>query len=86
VIVFKGANPEVVRLQNVSAATVNLDGWHMCSIEANQEHTGISGTLAPGQVKDFPYTGSGFIWNNSIRDDGALYNAAGQLVSYWIDQ
>jgi hypothetical protein len=83
--VYKAANPEVVRLENVSSSTVNLTGWHMCSITCNQEHDGISGTLAPGQTKDFPHTGSDFIWNNSERDDGALYNAEGQLVSYWID-
>jgi hypothetical protein len=79
------ANPEVVRLENVSSSTVDLTGWHMCSITGDQEHDGIDGTLAPGQTKDFPHTGSGFIWNNSERDDGALYNAEGQLVSYWID-
>ena len=86
VIVFKSANPEVVRLQNRSTAAIDVSGWHLCSINGNQEHTGIGGVLGPGEVRDFPSTGSGFIWNNTERDDGALYNAAGQLVSYWIDQ
>jgi hypothetical protein len=86
VTVFKTANPEAVQLQNVGAQTVNLTGWRMCSITGDQEHTGISGSLAPGETKDFSYTGGGFIWNNTERDDGALYNAGGQLVSYWIDQ
>lgn len=86
VTVEKAANPEVVRLQNVSIQAIDLTGWHMCSITGNQEHTGISGTLAPGETKDFPFTGGGFIWNNSEQDDGALYNADGQLVSYWVDQ
>ena len=36
--------------------------------------------------RDFAHSGSGFIWNNTERDDGALYNSSGQLVSYWIDQ
>jgi hypothetical protein len=86
VIVFKSANPEAVRLQNRSTVAINISGWHLCSINGNQEHTGIGGVLSPGEARDFAYTGSGFIWNNTERDDGALYNAAGQLVSYWIDQ
>jgi hypothetical protein len=86
VIVLKAAMPEVVRLQNVSTGPINLGEWHMCSITGNQEHLGIGGTLAAGEVKDFPYAGAGNIWNNASRDDGALYNSAGQLVSYWIDQ
>ncbi|NJN18423.1 MAG: lamin tail domain-containing protein [Oscillochloris sp.] len=83
VIVAKSATPEVVRLQNVSPEPVNLDGWIMCSIRGNQRHDGIGGVLSPGEVRDFPYTGSGTIWNNNDDDDGALYNAQGQLVSYW---
>lgn len=51
-----------------------------------QEHSGVSGTLAPGEIRDFPYTGSGFIWNNNERDPGALYDAAGRLISYWPDE
>jgi hypothetical protein len=86
VIVMKAAIPEVVRLQNTSTQTLDLTGWHMCSITGNQQHDGVAGTLAPGQIKDFPYTGVGFIWNNSLQDNGALYDGAGHLVSYWVDQ
>lgn len=82
--VDKAANPEVVRLQNVSEQNVDVTGWHMCSLNGNQEHTGIGGVLEPGEMKDFS-TDTGFIWNNTERDDGALYNADGQLVSYWSD-
>jgi hypothetical protein len=85
VTVFKDATPEVVRLQNTSTSAVSLDGWIMCSITGNQRHDGIGGVLAPGEVRDFPYTGSGFIWNNSSRDDGALYTPDGRLASYWVD-
>jgi hypothetical protein len=81
VTVDKGA--ETVRLQNVSPDAVNLDGWKMCSITGNQLHEGIGGSLAPGETKDFPHTNPGNIWNNSSSDPGALYNANGQLVSYW---
>jgi hypothetical protein len=73
---------QIVSLKNVSGTSVNLTGWHMCSINGNQEHTGLNGVLAPGQIRSFPYSGSGTIWNNTQRDDGALYNAAGQLVAY----
>lgn len=85
VTVFKAADPEVVRLQNVSAFPVNLDGWRMCSIRGGQLHTGIGGVLAPGETRDFPYTGPGFIWSNQESDPGALYDAEGRLISYWPD-
>jgi micrococcal nuclease len=85
VTVFKAGFPEVVRLQNTSTSSVNLDGWRMCSIKGNQEHTGVGGMLEPGETRDYPYTGSGPIWNNTERDDGALYTPDGRLVSYWTD-
>jgi hypothetical protein len=74
---------EVVTLKNVSPDAVDLTGWHMCSIRGNQEHP-ISGMLAPAEQKDFSGP-AGPIWSNSEQDDGALYNAQGQLVSYWRD-
>ncbi len=74
---------ETVTLKNVSDQAVNLDGWHMCSIKGNQEHP-VSGPLAPGEQKIFPGP-AGNIWNNSEQDNGSLYNATGQLVSYWAD-
>lgn len=86
VTVFKSANPERVTLQNVSGQAVNLNGWLMCSITGSQIHAVLSGTLAAGETRDFTSTASGPIWNNSSRDDGALYNASGVLISYWIDQ
>ncbi len=85
VTVFKSAIPEVVRLQNTSTSSVDLSGWHMCSIKGNQEHTGVGGTLGPGETRDYPYTGGGFIWNNTLPDDGALYTPDGRLASYWVD-
>ncbi|MCS6841523.1 MAG: lamin tail domain-containing protein [Roseiflexus sp.] len=85
VTVLKSANPEVVRLQNVSAFPVNLNGWRMCSIRGSQLHTGIGGVLAPGETRDFPYPGPGFIWNDRESDPGALYDAEGRLISYWPD-
>jgi hypothetical protein len=75
---------ETVTLRNVTTAdTIDLTIWQMCSITGNQHHP-IGGTLAPGQTRTFSgLTGS--IWNNSSRDDGALYDGAGHLVSYWFD-
>jgi hypothetical protein len=83
--IIKDATPEIVRLENVSASAVDITDWNMCSITGNQEHDDIDGVLAPGEVRDFPYTGSGVIWDDSRQDDGALYNTSGQLVSYWDD-
>jgi hypothetical protein len=74
---------ETVTLQNVSGESIRLDGWRMCSITGNQQHP-VSGILAPGQSRTFAGPGE-LIWNNSERDDGALYNERGQLVSYWRD-
>ncbi len=74
----KGA--EKVTLKNVSPDPIDLTGWRMCSIRGNQQHP-IEGVLAPGEERTFDGT-VGNIWNNSEKDDGALYNAEGQLVSY----
>jgi hypothetical protein len=77
---------EVVTLQNISDKTVSLEDWNMCSLSTNQDHDQIFGTIAPGQTRSFPNIGAPNVWNNNQRNDGALYNAAGFLVSYWLDQ
>ena len=74
---------ETVTLKNVSPDAIALDGWHMCSIKGNQEHP-VGGTLAAGEQRTFDGP-PGNIWANGDKDDGALYNAQGQLVSYWRD-
>ncbi len=74
---------ETVTLQNVSGEAISLDGWHMCSIKGNQQHP-IGGTIQPGESIVFPGP-LATIWSNSDPDDGALYNANDQLVSYWND-
>lgn len=74
---------ETVTLRNVSAVAIDLTGWRMCSVTGGQQHP-IGGTLAPGASQTFPGAG-GPIWNNTDSDPGALWNAAGQLVSYWPD-
>ena len=74
---------ETVTLQNISQGTINLASWEMCSITGNQHHP-ISGSLAAGESKVFTNTG-GPIWNNATRDDGALYDPQGHLVSYFVN-
>lgn len=76
---------EIVTLENVSAESVDLTGWTMCSVLAGQVHDGISGTLSPGETREFKYPDDNFIWNNEERDDGALYDDQGRLISYWVD-
>ncbi len=76
---------QVVTLTNVSPDTIDVSGWHVCSLNGDQEHTGLSGSLAPGEKKEFDYSGDGRIWNDDEADNGALYNQQGQLVSYWRD-
>jgi hypothetical protein len=77
---------EVVTLQNVSDKTVSLEDWNMCSLATNQDHDQIFGTIGPGQTRTFPNVGGAPVWNDNTRNDGALYNAAGFLVSYWVDE
>ncbi|WP_129677772.1 DNA/RNA non-specific endonuclease, partial [Candidatus Chloroploca sp. Khr17] len=74
---------ETVTLQNVSTATVTLDGWIMCSVRGAQRHP-IGGVLAPNESRVFPGPPEN-IWNNSSSDPGSLYDPAGRLVSYWPD-
>jgi len=77
---------EEVTLENVSNATVLVDDWNLCSINGNQDHDQIGGTIAPHAKRTFPNIGTPGIWNDTQRDDAALYNAFGYLVSYWVDQ
>lgn len=74
---------ETVTLHNVSSATVNLEGWVLCSIRGSQQHP-IGGPLVPDDSKVFPGT-AGNIWSNTSPDPGALYDPQGRLVSYWPD-
>ena len=74
---------ETVTLRNVSSASIDLTGWQTCSITGNQQHP-LSGTLGAGATTVFRNTG-GPIWNNSSRDDGALYDPEGHLVSYLVN-
>jgi len=76
---------EIVTLENLSDETVDLDGWTMCSLTGDQVHTGISGSIDFLAFVDFYYDGEDEIWNNVEQDDGALYDAAGNLVSYFED-
>ena len=80
-IVAINKKAETVTLKNVGSEAVDLMSWVMCSIKGGQQHT-IGSTLGAGEEQTFENTG-GNIWNNSERDAGALYDGAGQLVSYW---
>lgn len=84
-IVALDKTAELVRLQNVSDAPVNLDGWALCSMRGGEVQAGVGGTLAPGATRDFANPGEP-LWSNSNRDDAALYDPAGRLVSYWVDR
>ena len=76
---------ESVQLQNVSGESVDLSGWHMCSVRGTQEHRPITSILAPSETASYVNNTGDNVWHNTARDDGALYNADGQLVSYWVD-
>lgn len=76
---------EVVAVRNGSGAAISLDGWMLCSINGNQQHPIGAGVSVPANGSiDLP-NGGAPIWNNSVRDDAALYDPTGRLVSYFVD-
>jgi hypothetical protein len=78
---------EIVKLKNFSPQVVSIEDWNMCSINGHEEHNDIFGELQPGETRDFPSTEGGPpIWDDTQRDDGALYDDTGRLVAYWINQ
>jgi hypothetical protein len=83
-IVSIDKDAETVTLQNRSSSALGMDAWIMCSIRGGQEHQGISGVLAPGEIRVFQHIG-GNIWRDDLRDDGALYTPDGRLASYFAD-
>lgn len=76
---------ETVRLSNVGPDPVSLDGWLVCSVRGGEGQAGVGGTIAPGATVELANPGEP-IWSNSQRDDVALYDASGRLVSYWEDR
>jgi hypothetical protein len=82
-IVNVNKQAETVSLKNVSPDPISLDGWRMCSIRGNQQHT-VFGPIAPGETRLF-LGPEGNIWSNSETDQGALYDPEGRLVAYWPD-
>lgn len=83
-IVALDKGDEVVELANVGFEPVDLDGWVLCSVRGGESQAGLGGSLAPGETRAFANPGQP-IWSNSNRDDAALYDPAGRLVSYWED-
>jgi hypothetical protein len=75
---------EVFALQNVSDTPVDLTGWTLCSVNGVQQHNGMNVLIQPTEIKRFVYPGAA-VWSNEERDDAALYNPQGQLISYWFD-
>ncbi len=61
---------------------MDINGWRICSIRGNQLHATSSGVLAAAEIRIILSQASGPIWSNAECDDAALYNAAGQIISY----
>ncbi len=85
-----GADPEYVKLKNISEETVNLAGWRIVSRIGNQEYRFKSLELKPGFVVTL-YSGHSatknvwtnqFIWNNE-GDVAYLYDDEGNLVDIY---
>lgn len=75
---------EVVGLKNTGTRTVDLTGWSMVSVTSNRRHP-IEGSIEAGHTRYFANVSGKKVWDSTTRDDGALYDAQGQLVSYWND-
>jgi hypothetical protein len=73
---------ETVTIRNVSAGTIDLSGWWICSMLGNQRHAVLSGTIAPGQTLVIPSQAGGPIWNNTSTDPAALYRRDGVQIGY----
>lgn len=76
---------ETVTLRNISGVSVNVANWRICSITGNQLHATLSGSIGAGVTVVINSQAGGNIWNNSSRDDGALYDELGRLVSYLVN-
>lgn len=77
---------EIVTIRNTGAATVDLSGWVICSLLGTQLHAYLEGTLASGETRAIPSQAGGPIWNNRSAERAAVYNSAGQLISYWSEE
>jgi hypothetical protein len=73
---------ETVTIQNVSAGTIDLSGWWICSMLGHQLHGVLSGTIAPGESLVIPSQAGVPIWNNTTTDPAALYRRDGVQIGY----
>jgi hypothetical protein len=73
---------ETVTIHNVSAGTIDLGGWWICSMLGYQLHAVLSGTIAPGQSLVIPSQAGVPIWNNTTTDPAALYRRDGVQIGY----
>jgi hypothetical protein len=80
--VNKAGNPETVTLRNQSTQTVDLTDWWICSMNGNQRHAILRGTIAPGQSLVIVSQAGGPIWNNTTTDPAVLFRRDGFQVSY----
>lgn len=80
--VNKAGNPETVTIRNKTAQTIDLTGWWICSLNGNQMHAVLSGTIAPNASLVIPSEAGGPIWNNTTTDPAALYDRYGTQISY----
>lgn len=76
---------EVVTLYNASGQPIDLTGWKLCSLNGGEQHQIPAGTIIqPGGAAIIPPS-TGPVWNNTQRDDGALYDPSGRLIAYYFD-
>jgi hypothetical protein len=65
---------------------VDLTGWTICSLLGSQLHAHLQGVLAAGETREIPSQAARAIWNNRSKERAAVYNSAGQLISYWSEE
>jgi competence protein ComEC len=77
---------EVVAIRNIGASAVDLTDWTICSLLGSQLHAHLQGVLAAGEAREVPSQAARAIWNNRSKERAAVYNSAGQLISYWSEE
>lgn len=76
---------EEITLRNISQNPVSLDGWVICSMNGDEQFKIPQGFNLNPNVILYLNGVEQNIWHDTERDDAALYDANGQLISYLIN-
>ncbi|XSG77292.1 hypothetical protein ACP8Y2_09820 [Herpetosiphon llansteffanensis] len=76
---------EEITLRNISQNPVSINGWIVCSMNGDEQYKIPQGfNMNPNVILYLSLEGKD-IWNDIERDDAALYDANGKIISYLIN-